>query len=541
MKSSKWILGLMAAMLIMVSASSSFAQVQIIISNTPSAGELQTARNAQTSDPTSVGAGITITGSLLANSPLTTTTLTLSFGAPISSAPAVTDGTAGASSGAVPTSDPIRIEGGTGVFASVVAVATVNFSAGTVTVNLPGFPAGNNSSGSFRLLGVRNDVNGKTAPLSVTASLSSSANNYIPPSNPTQPTISALGTWGTPTQSATSGQTNNGTILMFTNQSGGTYADALATARLDEGFASAWRTATQVSTNGTTLPNGTNIRMTINGLPSGVTVSVTSPGSSTTANRPGVAYSSTTLSPATSSAPTANQSVISFSSTNLAAVESTTIQFTISGTPGTLTPGSITVSFDLDPLAAAFTTAGLPDQTGGYPRFATDPKGPITIGSIVAANTTLLIPYAVRISSLNFETGIALANTTKDPFGGTTLGGATAAAGTVTLTLYPSTATGVGTEVTYVSNTANRAGSGMATDGTIPAGAVWAVNLTDVLSKAGFTGDFSGYIFIQANFLNAHGVAYVYDGRGFTSNTPLLVLPPPVSTPRNGIFESLNN
>src|SRR5688572_9139319 len=164
MKSSKWILGLMAAVLIMASASSSFAQVQLIISNTPSAGELQTNRTAQTSDPTSLGAGITITGQLLASSPLTTTTLTLSFGAPITSAAAAQADTAAAG---VPPTDPIRIESQTGVFAGVASITSVNYSAGTMTITLPGTTgASNTASGSFRVLGVRNDVNGRTAPLS---------------------------------------------------------------------------------------------------------------------------------------------------------------------------------------------------------------------------------------------------------------------------------------------------------------------------------------------------------------------------------------
>jgi len=212
----------------------------------------------------------------------------------------------------------------------------------------------------------------------------------------------------------------------------------------------------------------------------------------------------------------------------------------LTGSLGTLTPGSITLTADNDPIGDALNAGGIPTEVGGYPRFATDPKGPLTIGVIRAANTSLLVPYAVRISSLNFETGIALANTTADPFG-VGNGGATAAAGTVTLTLFPSTATGAGTSSTYVSSSSTRVGTGMATDGTIPAGATWAVNLTDILSRAtpAVTGDFSGYIFIEAGFLDAHGVAYVYDGRGFTSNTPILVLAQPLA--RNAAFEALNN
>jgi len=59
-----------------------------------------------------------------------------------------------------------------------------------------------------------------------------------------------------------------------------------------------------------------------------------------------------------------------------------------------------------------------------------------------------------------------------------------------------------------------------------------------LLNLAGMTGPFSGYIFVQANFIPAHGVAYVYNGAGFTSATPVLVMPPPATNGRNGNFAS---
>jgi len=187
MKSSKWMIGLLAVALVIALAPSSFAQVQIQAFNTASAGEIQTNRNAQTSDPTSIGSGILISGQLIANSPLTTTTLTLTFPGPITSA-GNCDATLGtACTPGIPSADPIQIQGSSGLFAGVTAVQTINFSKGTITIQLPGtlgwggagVNVSNSQSGTFRLIGVRIDVNGLTAPLTAGVSLSSSANNYI--------------------------------------------------------------------------------------------------------------------------------------------------------------------------------------------------------------------------------------------------------------------------------------------------------------------------------------------------------------------------
>jgi len=164
-----------------------------------------------------------------------------------------------------------------------------------------------------------------------------------------------------------------------------------------------------------------------------------------------------------------------------------------------------------------------------FPVFAPSVVTGPAIVSIVPANTTLLIPFAV--ASGGFDTGIAIANTSADPFGPQ---GATPQAGTVTVNLFPSTATGAGTTVSFTTSATKLAGTGIAADGTIPAGATWTVNLSQLLPLAGQTGGFIGYIFVQANFLPAHGAAYVYNGAGFTSSTPVLVLPPPSTNNRNG-------
>jgi hypothetical protein len=557
MKSSKWIFGLAAIMFVLATAPSSFAQVQLIINNTPSPGEIQTNRNAQTSDPVSTGSGILISGQLLAISPLTTTTLTLSFGAPITSNGFTNNSVGNGAGAAIPPTDPIRIEGNSGVFASVTAITSINFSSGTITITLPCAnatvaacgSANNTQSGSFRVVGVRLDVNGKTAPMTVAASLSSSANNYIAPATSSVPTISSLGAGiGSLTQSSLSftGSVNSGSFLMFTNQTGGAFADAGATIVLAEGFASAWRTSVQVSTNGTTLTNGTDIRLTFTGLPAGVTVTATPAGGSTSGNRPTVDTANSTLAATASSTTPSPTMTIRFLSTNLTTVESLQLALALSGAPtGTLTPGSISVTATHVPIGEALDSTTFspasPTMTGGYPRFAQADVGPVTIGTIVSATTTLLIPYAVKVGA--YDTGIAIANTSADPFGSAG-GGATPVSGTIIFTLFPRTDTGAGTSFSLTTSATARPGVGLATDGTLAAGGTWTGLVTDLLTAAGKTGDFFGYIFIQTNFVLAHGASYIFDGRGFTSASPVLVLPPPVSSSRNALgggVESLNN
>jgi len=555
MKSSKWIMGLMVVVLLMALAPSSFAQIQLQIYNTPSAGEVLTNRNAQTSDPTSVGSGILVSGQLIANSPLTTTTLTLTFAGPITSSAIACDGTAsggcGVTAGGIPALDPIQIQGQSGLFASITAVASVSWSKGTITINLPGFGTTPNSqSGTFRVLGVRIDANGLTAPLTVAASISSSANNYISPTTPTATIVSSLGAGiGSFTQSAPSGGTNNGTFLIFTNQTGTNYAHGTATLTLTEGFASAWRTPTDSTVTGVATGNGTQMRLTVNGIPSGVTVAVTTDSSAKSAKYPTVSLSSSSLTAATSSNPNNNVTYVTFSKESLTTSETIVLQLSLTGTPSSLTAGSITATVTMYPIGTGNDTTVSPAQpdstsfTAGYPQFQEADLGPVTIGTITAATTSLLIPYGVTVGS--YDTGIALANTTADPFGGSATGGATPASGTITFTLYPRLPTGgAGTPISVTSSSTKIFGAGLSSDGTLAAGATFTGLVGgDILPAAGASASagFFGYIFIQTNFIDAHGAAYIFNGAGFTSSTPVLVVPNTQAVSRNIGGENLNN
>lgn len=552
MKSSKWIMAALTVVVVLAMATSSFAQVQLSVFNPPSAQEVQTSHNAQTADPTSPGSGILISGSLVASSTLTTTQLLLTFPAPITSSAAALDGTMGANNPAtaVPVNDPITIQGASGLFASVTAIATVNYSAGTIVINLPGCgngqtvdgcnggtPATTSTSGSFRLTGVRIDANGKTGPLTLTTSLLSSANNYIGATQ-TPTLITSFGPGLTLTAGAAAGATPS-TILLFTNNT--TPIQNVATVVLTEGFASAWRTPAQTSVNGgVNPPSGNNIAVTLTGVPAGLTPSLslgTGSSSSLTATLGGLTQSTTTAGTWTG--------VIQFTATSLTSVETLPLNVTLAGTAtGTLATGNITLAATMAAPSGKTSSSGLtsgnvPSISGSdYPTF-TAATTTITIGSIASATTVMLIPYVVNVGS--YDTGIAIANTTADPFGAAA-GGATPAAGTVTFQVYSKQLSG-GT-VAVTSSATNIFGSGFDTNGNVAAGTVWTGLFGGDILTAGkvtvpTTGIF-GYVFITTNFVDAHGAAYVFNGTGFTSSTPVLILPTPQSNARKA-NEALNN
>ncbi len=224
---SKFLFGLLAMMLVLALAPSSFAQVNVQLFGANSPQEITTNRAAQTADPASSGAGLTVSGSVIANIELTTTRLDITYPGPITS------------STLTPSGDPVRLDGATGLF-SGASIVTVLFSTGVVQINLPESKGSTTASGSFRLVGVRMDVNGKTAPLTVSASLANNANGYINGSTP-QTVINALGAGiASMVIGARPLGTNLGTATIATNAS---ITDDKASVTITAGFASAWRAA----------------------------------------------------------------------------------------------------------------------------------------------------------------------------------------------------------------------------------------------------------------------------------------------------------
>lgn len=290
--------GLLALLLVVALAPSSFAQVQLTLTPTPSPNEITTNHAAQTADPSTTGAGVLVTGALLANSPLTTTVLALTYPSTITSSPASPNNCDTSSSsttsnipaslpggpsvtpclgGVVPTEDPIQILGASGVFASLSNTnLRLNTNLKRIEIDLPGFPTtpGNTQSGSFRITGVRLDLNGLSAPVTASASLGNAANNYLL-STTTYNAINGVGAGiGSLAIGAVTGGTNFGTGAILTNK---TVPKGTASTLLTSGFAGAWRTKAHLSNSGAAFAaaneNSTRIRYTFTGIPTGVTPS----------------------------------------------------------------------------------------------------------------------------------------------------------------------------------------------------------------------------------------------------------------------------
>jgi len=163
--------------------------------------------------------------------------------------------------------------------------------------------------------------------------------------------------------------------------------------------------------------------------------------------------------------------------------------------PGPL--GSGTVNGNFAPISTTYVMS----QTAKVPRFV-DRAVDSTAIEIGPCRTILLFPYVTNQAS--FDTGIAIANTSKDPLGTTNQAGA--------CTLY------------YYGNTNGSTGPANQTTPSVPAGGHFVMSVAlggGVFGyNAGFTACasgncvaplFEGYVFAICNFQFAHGFAYVND------------------------------
>jgi len=150
------------------------------------------------------------------------------------------------------------------------------------------------------------------------------------------------------------------------------------------------------------------------------------------------------------------------------------------------------------------TGASLPSVTLSYaptasttssPRFTagTITKTAFTLGS---CRTILLFPFVT--SSAGFDTGLAISNTSTDPFRSASNAVTTSAqAGTCTLNWYPS-----GPETAGVTTTVGTAITPTAT-AIIVSGSVWAHDTSE------FVANFTGYMVAVCNFQYAHGFGFI--------------------------------
>jgi hypothetical protein len=171
--------------------------------------------------------------------------------------------------------------------------------------------------------------------------------------------------------------------------------------------------------------------------------------------------------------------------------------YTLAGNPANNTPPATptgTVSMSFSPTFSSPTASSL------IPRF-TPASTSSTIVSVSLCQTTLLFPFVN--SAPGFDTGIAIANTTADPFGTKTQ------AGSCTLNFFGS---GAGTTTTQAFPSAG---------GTIAAGTVAAEQASNLRNG------FMGYVIAVCNFQLAHGYALFSDTgiRNWATGYLAVVLP----------------
>jgi hypothetical protein len=201
--------------------------------------------------------------------------------------------------------------------------------------------------------------------------------------------------------------------------------------------------------------------------------------------------------------------------------------------------GNITVTVGLAPIGEALDDDEIfDDETDGgeIPRFEEEMSDPITVVTFTPATTTMIVPLAMATPVTpapfgSYDTGIAIANTTLDPFENTDDGGgALEQEGAITFYFFPNTGD------PFTVTPAQLGGScGLSGSGTLPAGRTFICNTSEILREGGQTTAFTGYLFIVADFTNAHGTAFIYGGtpqERFTSATDVLNILPPAVQPR---------
>jgi len=224
---------------------------------------------------------------------------------------------------------------------------------------------------------------------------------------------------------------------------------------------------------------------------------------------------------ATNPTTNAGQAVWEIISANPAAIDTVNFGLYISYTanaagnspaPGTM---SVTLSYAPTPSGGAFTTTtgAAASATLTIPRFSDSLDVTKTIATIGLCTTAMLFPYVINVNG--FDTGIAIANTTVDPFS------TAAQAGTCSLYFY---------------------GSSQPTTNPFPTPSVAAGTDYATLASTVAPG-FSGYMIANCNFQYAHGFAFISDvgARNLAMGYLALIFTSSTSLNRGGSAEQLNN
>jgi hypothetical protein len=163
-------------------------------------------------------------------------------------------------------------------------------------------------------------------------------------------------------------------------------------------------------------------------------------------------------------------------------------------------------------------------QTGAIPNFVATTLPALTASQIGLCNTVLLFPYVTTLAG--FETGIAISNTSTDPFG---TGGAAAETGSCQLSFYGTT----GLTTPYTPSSTPLLAPITTTNGTsnmIPSGQTAGFAVSTLAGGPGV--NFDGYLIAQCSFQYGHGLAYLLanpstPGSSYAMGYLALVIPDP--------------
>jgi hypothetical protein len=359
------------------------------------------------------------------------------------------------------------------------------------------------ASYAFSVSGIRVAVAG-TSLTTLSANLSSTGNTYV--AGQTVVVVISAITPGLASITATPVSVN--AVL------GGTGTSSIS---VGEGFLDAFVT-------------GSMVRLQLSAIPAGVTLTfpatVTLAGGGVFTKSTAAAVADTVFTLTSASSPATVYYAVT-TATNPTVQETLTIPVAVLAAPVGGSPiigGPVTVTANQGPINAAAGAAYVPRYAGN----AGCEVGTGTVLTILSANTTLLVPYFVFGGGYN--TGLEIANTTADP-GAVAMGfasGALPQAGTIRFYFYPQAA---GVAPFNYTTTAGSPGAGLSSDGTLASGKIYTVMVDQLLTAAGKTGDFSGYIFAVCNFTSGHGQYFISDFEFFTNGALMLVVSGRTSLP----------
>jgi hypothetical protein len=288
---------------------------------------------------------------------------------------------------------------------------------------------------------------------------------------------------------------NSSSPAAFTVTASDFFPGAFKTGAATPGPTSESSTVPLASPASNAVNSGTRIKLVFAGVPTGATIYVptsvkASDGSIITLTAsemgalspvsPGTGSNVPTGTAAVTVSNGGGQAVYEVTTANATMIDSFMIPVNVvaasNGTTPSATPLTVAVSFA--PIGAA--SSNIPNFVVG------SSTSPLTASNFTICATNLLFPYITNQSG--FDTGLAIANTSTDPFG--TKLGAAPQAGNCTLNFYGALAPAA------------------VTTPSIPSGTVF----TQIVSS--IAPGFQGYMIAQCNFLFGHGYAFLTNGLG---------------------------